>query len=185
MEILSLRREMRKPTSSSNSRLCFINLLMVHKGGHGIHQRARPSKSPTGPLPHHRYAAPLAAAVRAPQPRCSILLSSPCQTVGWLPPNFFSAWTNFLQSSGWWEASLTPKVLPYGSPSAKCAHPLCSILVTTRWSINTQGYADHFSVLNSPCPFSLDTCFCWFLSVLLVSLLQIWYPRLSFQIEKG
>lgn len=94
--------------------------------------------------------------MRAPQPVCSILSSSPCQTLGWLPPNFFAAWTNFLQSSGWREASLTPKVLPYGPPSAKCAHPLCSILVTRWWSVSLQERGDHFSVLSSP-PFFLWT----------------------------
>lgn len=57
---------------------------------------------------------------RPHRPHCSILLAAPCQTLGWLPPNFFSAWTNFLQSSGWREASLIPKALPYGPPSAKC-----------------------------------------------------------------
>lgn len=49
-----------------------------------------------------------------PEPHHSILCSAPRRILGWLPQNFFSAWTNLLQSWGWWEASLIPRVLPSG-----------------------------------------------------------------------
>lgn len=109
---------MRKPTSSSNSCLCFINLLVVYRESPGIHQKARLSVNSPRPLPQHQHAVQLAAVVQAPQASHNILLSSPRKILGWLPPNFFLAWTNFLQSSGLWEPSLMPKVLPYAPRNA-------------------------------------------------------------------
>lgn len=161
---------MRKSTSSGNSCLCFINLLVVYKEGPGIHQRALLSVNPTGPLPHRHTPCSWQLPRGPHRPPCSILLSALCQILGWLPPNFFSAWTNFLQSSDWREASLIPKVLPYGPFEVLRLQSVhissAPFFAEGQWSISLQECGDQLNVLISPLLFLVTPVFAGLLSSL-------------------
>lgn len=111
------------------------------------------------------------------RPPSCILLSALHQILGWLPPNFFLAWANFLQSSGWREASLIPKVLPYGR--FKPLH-LQSMHISLALSLQN---CDH---PKSAGAWSLFQCFefpipvRWFTWFPVSPSPQICYPRLNF-----
>lgn len=110
-------------------------------------------------------------------PLCGPPLSAPRQIPGQPPPSFFLAWTNFLQPSGWREASLTPQFLPYGP--FKAPH-LPGMHVSSVLSLLHSGGPQPSGAWTPLCVSSGHLL--WLMcSVVLVSFPQIWYLSWYFQ----